>query len=90
MQYTVRNRRRLRPATGELVPAMQRAMTPTLARGTIPPPMPTVTMPPAAQLGDADTVVADVEPAPRAEGSGLHRRLLITEINLTVPVRRRY
>jgi len=35
---------------------------------------------------DADTVV--VEPSPRAEGSGLHRRPLVTEINLTVPVRR--
>jgi hypothetical protein len=63
-------------------------MTPTLARGTIPPPMatmPTVMIPPAALLDDVDTVIADVEPMPRAEGSGLHRRQLITEINLTVP-----
>jgi len=96
MQYTVRNRRRLRPATGELLPAMQRAMTPRtrMATGTIPPPvtpMPTITVPPAALLADtdADTVVADVEPMPRAEGSGPHRRPLVTEINLTVPVRSR-
>lgn len=94
MQYIVRNRRRLRPATGELLPATQRAMTPRtrMATGTIPPPvtpMPTITVPPTALLADADTVVADVEPLPRAEGSGLHRRPLVTEINLTVPVRGR-
>jgi len=65
MQYTVRNRRRLRPATGELVPASMRPA------------------PVAVEVTDADTVV--VEPSPRAEGSGLHRRQLVTEINLTVP-----
>jgi hypothetical protein len=53
MQYTVRNRRRLRPTTGEHV------------RATMPQPA--------------------AEPAQLAEGSGLHRRPLVTEINLTIP-----
>ena len=52
MQYLVRNRRRLRPTTGEQIRAK---------------PAP--------------------EPAPLAEGSGLHRRpLVITEINATRPI----
>lgn len=55
MQYIVRNRRRLRPATGELI------------RATSPVP------------------VVQAEQPPCAEGSGLHRRPLVTEINRTVP-----
>lgn len=51
MQYIVRNRRRLRPTTGEHVRAT-----------TTPPP---------------------VAPVQVAEGSGMHRRPLVTEINLT-------
>lgn len=54
MQYLVRNRRRLRPTTGQQIRAT-------------PAPVP--------------------EPAPLAEGSGLHRRpLVITEINATRPI----
>jgi len=53
MQYIVRNRRRLRPTTGEHV------------RATPPQPVP--------------------EPARLADGSGLLRRPLVTEINLTRP-----
>ncbi len=52
MQYLVRNRRRLRQTTAELVRA-------SLAQPAVP------------------------TPAPLAEGSGLHRRPLVTEINLT-------
>ncbi len=59
MQYIVRNRRRLRPATGELV----RATAPVL--------------------------VAQAEQPARAEGSGLHRRPLVTEINRTIPFHHR-
>ena len=59
MQYNVRNRRRLRPATRDLVPAM---------------PVPQVAAP---------------ELARRPEGSGLHRRPLVTEINLSGPGRGR-
>ena len=62
MQYLVRNRRRLRPATRDLVPATHAA--------------------PAAP-------VVGAQPGPRAEGSGLLRRPLVTEINLTIPGRDR-
>jgi len=66
MQYIVRNRRRLRPATGELV------------RATATAPAPARTTTPAA--------VAATDPPARAEGSGPHRRPLVTEINLTTPL----
>ncbi|MBA3458272.1 MAG: hypothetical protein H0T42_34640 [Deltaproteobacteria bacterium] len=56
MQYFVRNRRRLRPTTGEHVRAT------------------TAQQPPV-----------DEQPTTIAQGSGLHKRPLVTEINLTRP-----